>query len=188
MQLIILIAIGIAIIGWQLRPGPGRRATTPPLPLAPTGEPAKPLQPPPAYLDAALRFLNAWSKNDVAASYGLLSAGMKKAATQAAWAEMMPGAVFENPQPVAHVGVVNAAYVICRVQAQPRPRGEPALSGFALLMVKEKDDWKVGSVAEQEQIMQKYADLRLSPGTKSGWTVTYQDEKGLVVTLELPAL
>ena len=184
LPLIVLIIIGLAIIGWQL----SHRGKAPVAPTTRPGELAKPLRPPPAYLDASLRFLNAWSKNDVAACYGLLSAGMKKAATQAAWGDMMKGAIFTNPQPVAHVGVAQAAYGIFRVQAQPRPQGESALSGYALLLVNEKGAWKVTSVAEQEKIADKYGDLRLSPGTKSGWVVTYQDEKGLIVTVTLPAL
>jgi len=187
LPLIALIIIGLAIAGWQLSRG-GKTPAPPPLPMAPTGKPAQPLQPPPAYLQAAAQFLTAWSKDDAAGSYGLLSAGMKKAATQAAWGDMLRGAVFTNPESVAHVGTVKAAYAIYRVQAQPRAQGEPALAGFALLLLNEGGAWRVGSVTEQEKMSQKYEGLRLSPSAKGGWTVTYADEKGEIMTVTLPAM
>jgi hypothetical protein len=186
LPLIALIIIGLAILGWQLSRHGGK------LPVgSQTGQataPAKPLQPLPPYVQAATDFLLAWSVGDAPKSYEFLSAGMKRAATPDAWAKMIAGSKFGAPQCVASVGNTRTAYVVFRVQAQPRPKGEQPFSGYALLMEKEGNAWHVGPLAEQEKINEKYTDLRLSPGKQGGWVVTYQTEKGQIATITLPEM
>jgi hypothetical protein len=177
--LLVLIAVGLAVGGWQL--WRSRHAAPPPPTTAP-------LQPTAPAVKAAMEFLGAWSQGNAADVYGMLSANMKKMVSQADFAAMIGERKFGNPQTAAHVETVQAAYVICRVEAQAPAQGEQAFSGFSLLLKKEGEQWRVAQIQEEEKLFEKYADLRLSPGKTSGWTVTYQNETGQVATITLPEL
>jgi len=177
--LLVLIALGLIVGGWQLWRS---RHTAPPPP------PVAPLQPTAPSVKAAVEFLGAWAQGDSAGVYGMLAAGMKKMVSQADFAAMIAERKFTGPQTAAYVETAQAAYVICRVQAPPPPQGEKALSGFSLLLKKEGEQWRVAQIQEEEKLFEKYADLRLAPGKTSGWTVTYQNEKGQVATITLPEL
>jgi hypothetical protein len=177
--LLVLIIFGLALGGWRL--WQSRRA-------APTSAPVAPLQPTAPSVQAAMEFLGAWAQGDSAGVYGRLSAGMKKLVSEADFAAMIAERKFSSPQTVAHVEVAQAAYVIAKVQGAPPAKGDKPLAGFSLLLTKEGDTYKIAQIQEEERLFQKYTDLRLAPGKTSGWTVTYQNEKGQIATITLPAL
>ncbi|MCE5240291.1 hypothetical protein LLH23_17645 [bacterium] len=177
--LLVLIVIGLALGVWQWRrPRPAPRAATP----------ATALQPTAPSVQAALAFLNAWAQGDAAGAYGMLSAGMRKVVSQSDFAGMMAQRKFTSPQSLVHAETVQAAYVICSIQAKPSGHGDKGCAGFSLLLKKEETAWKVAQIQEEEKLFEKYEDLRLSPGKTSGWVVTYQNEKGQVITITLPEL
>lgn len=179
LPLVLLIVIAAAVIIWQTprlrqRPAPPAAATK-----------AGPLRPPAPSVEAATKFLTAWSQGDAAGVYGMLTAKMKKMVSQADYAKMIADRKFTDPQPVAHVETAQAAYVIMSAKAPAPPQGERPLAGYSLLLKKEEGQWRVSYPQEEEHLAGKYEDLRLSPGKSGGWTVTYQNEKGQVSTLSL---
>lgn len=181
LPLVVLIIIGAAIVVWQV-PRLKHQASPAPPPVA---QKAEPLQPPAPSVQAATKFLTAWSQQDAAGVYSLLTTKMKKMVSQADYAKMIADRKFTDPEPVAHVETAQAAYVICSVKAQPSAKGEKSLAGYSLLLKKEDGQWHVAYPQEEEKLSEKYGDLRLSPGKSGGWTVTYQNEKGQATTLSL---
>ncbi|MBU0608271.1 MAG: hypothetical protein KKI08_10300 [Armatimonadetes bacterium] len=178
--LLILIVLGLAVGGWQLSRA---RRQPPPPPVK-----ATPLEPTAPSVQAALAFLGAWSAGKTGEVYGMLSAGMKKSVSQADFAAMIADRKFTDPGSVAHVETAQAAYVISRVKAHAPAKGDQGFAGYSLLLTREGQAWKVAQIQEEEKLFEKYADLRLSPGKDGGWVVTYQNEKGQVMTITLPGV
>jgi len=181
LPLIVLILIGAAIAGWQLARTKAPGATS-------LLSPAKPLQPDPPYLVAANQFMQDWAAGKTADAYKLLSPAMQKMGSQADMTKMLGEIKFGEPQPVAKVGTAREAYVIYSLKAASPAAGERPLAGYSLLLVMVQGGWRVAFMSAEEKVAEKYEDLRLSPAKDGGYVVTYNNEKGQVATVTLPAM
>ncbi len=179
LPLLFLIILGIIVAGGRLAQLRQRSA------VKPASVQPQPLQPPHPAVQTAQDFLSLWAQQQYARLYPMLSSEMKKAVSEKDFAQMAQERQFSHPEIVAHVAVAQAAFVIARVQASPPSAGEKPLSGYALLLKKEGESWRIAHIQEQEAVAQKYEDMRLSPRKEGGWTIKYQDEKGQIITIEL---
>ncbi|MEN6644060.1 MAG: hypothetical protein ABFE08_16605 [Armatimonadia bacterium] len=150
-------------------------------------QPAKPLAPKPAEVQAAEAFLDSWSKGDSAAVYGMLSTSMKQLIPQDQYAAQMAEMKISNPTIVAHTETAPAAFAIAKFTAT-QPAGSAPVQGASILLKPEQGQWKIALFVTLDKVAQKYEDLKIAPGKDKGWVVTYQDEKGQVGTTTLPEL
>lgn len=178
----ILVLVGVGVAGWHIW---NMRVAR--LPARVGGlETAGPLQPPSPAVETAQDFLALWSQKDAAGLYALLSGDMKKSVSQADFAAMAAERTFTGPQLVAKAETAEAAYLIYRVQSAAPAKGQQPLAGYALLLKKEPQGFRVAQIQELDKLPEKISDLRLSPGTDSGWTAKYQDENGQIITVVMP--
>jgi len=178
---IVLVVLILLAAVWLVLVNPALRHTATP------SQPAKPLAPKPAEVQAAEAFLEAWSKGDSASVYSMLSARMKELVTEEQYAAQMAEMKISAPTIIAHTETAPAAFVIAKFTAT-QPAGSAPVQGASILLKPEQGDWKVALLMTMDKVAQKYEDLRIAPGKDKGWVVTYQDEKGQVGTTMLPEL
>lgn len=180
--IVVVLVVIIAVLWIQF----GRRPAGPAVVPGQAAK-AKPLAPQPDYLKVVDQFMGAWAKGDSAGVYAQLSDRMKQLIKEPDFAKQMAETKLSNPRTVAHTGIVDAAYVIERVDT-PQSKGQTPVNGFSILLKQQNGQWKVALFVTEEKVAEKYTDLKLAPGKDKGYVVTYQDEKGQIATVNLQAL